>query len=214
MTDSYAHKGLRKALVQELVKQGIQQPEVLAALLRVPRHLFIESAFWSHAYQNKPFPIGEGQTISQPYTVARQTELLKLQPGQKVLEIGTGSGYQCAVLCELQAQVHSIEVIKPLHQQARQLLRSLSYSPKLYCADGSIGLPAQAPFDAILVTAGAPTVPEKLIEQLRIGGRLVIPVGNYKHQQMLRLTRTSARQIQKEDFGSFSFVPLTGEGGW
>ncbi len=200
MTDSYAHKGLRKALVQELAKQGIQQPEVLAALLRVPRHLFIESAFWSHAYQNKPFPIGEGQTISQPYTVARQTELLNLLPGQKVLEIGTGSGYQCAVLCELQAQVHSIEV--------------LSYSPKLYCTDGSLGLPAQAPFDAILVTAGAPTVPEKLIEQLRIGGRLVIPVGNYKHQQMLRLTRTSARQIQKEDFGSFSFVPLTGEGGW
>ncbi|MGJ3235034.1 protein-L-isoaspartate(D-aspartate) O-methyltransferase [Marivirga sp.] len=214
MEDSYKHQGMRRRLIQKLREKGIQDEGVLNAMGKVPRHVFFENAFLEHAYQDKAFPIGHGQTISQPYTVAFQTELLNVKSGDKILEIGTGSGYQACVLCELGAKVYTIEYQKDLYERTRRFLPEMGYKPHFFSGDGSKGLPAHAPFDKIIVTAGAPTVPNSLIEQLSVGGCLVIPVGDDNIQQMLRLTKNSERKISKEVFSNFSFVPLKGEEGW
>ncbi|OON69504.1 protein-L-isoaspartate(D-aspartate) O-methyltransferase [Hymenobacter sp. CRA2] len=213
--DSYRHRGQRRALVAELARKGIRDERVLGALALVPRHLFFEPAFESHAYHDKAFPIGEGQTISQPYTVACQTELLQVREGQRVLEVGTGSGYQCSVLLTLGAEVLSIEYNRVLFERTRQRLAQLGYGrAHLFCGDGSVGLPAHAPFDRILVTAAAPALPRPLLQQLTIGGVLVVPVGNEQVQRMVRVTRESADGFAREDFEEFRFVPLRGAAGW
>ena len=213
--DSYRHKGMRRALLKTLTEKGIRDPRVLDAIGRIPRHFFFEKAFLEHSYQDKAFPIGEGQTISQPYTVAFQTELLALQPGDKVLEIGTGSGYQCCVLLEMGTKVYTIEYIQKLHERSRAMLGQMGYKgAAFFHGDGSRGLPSYAPYDKIIVTAGAPTVPTALLQQLRIGGVLVIPVGDDKQQKMLRLTKESDSKIRKEEFSGFSFVKLRGAQGW
>ena len=178
MNDSFKHKGLRKKLIQTIKSKGINNKNVLSAISKVPRHLFMDSGFIDHAYQDKPFPIGANQTISQPFTVAFQTELLKVNKGDKVLEVGTGSGYQAAVLCELGANVFSIERQGELYKKVVNFLPSINYYPKkIIYGDGYKGLEEEAPFDSIIVTAGAPFVPKALLNQLKIGGRLVIPVG-------------------------------------
>ena len=206
---------MRRSLVRILTEKGIRDPRVLDAIMRIPRHFFFEKAFLEHAYQDKAFPIGEGQTISQPFTVAFQTELLALQPGDKVLEIGTGSGYQCCVLLEMGVKVYTIEYIQKLHERSRAMLSQMGYKGVTFIhGDGSRGLPTHAPFDKIIVTAGAPTVPTALLQQLRIGGILVIPVGDEKQQKMLRLTKESDSKIRKEEFDGFSFVKLRGAQGW
>ena len=190
---------------------------MLAAVGAVPRHLFFEPAFEAHAYQDKAFPIGEGQTISQPSTVAYQTELLGVQPGHRVLEIGTGSGYQFAVLCQLTAQVQSIEFNQVLYVRGRQRLAALCLpTAGLHRGDGSLGLPAHAPYDGILVTAGAPALPPALLRQLRVGGRLVVPVGSAdpERQQLLRITREGPDAFVREELGDCRFVPLRGAAGW
>lgn len=212
--DSYRAKGLRKVLVENLIKKGIKNKQVLEAIAAVPRHYFLESAFFEHAYEDKAFPIAEGQTISQPYTVARQTELLEIKPNDKVLEIGTGSGYQAAILCAMHAQVFSVEVHANLLDNAAKILSVLGYSPHLKLGDGTLGWPEYAPFDKILVTAGAPSVPEALLQQLKVGGILVIPVGNRNLQHMVRIVRTGPSEYKREDHGTFAFVPLVGEQGW
>ena len=201
--------------MRELRLKGIHNEPVLAALGAVPRHLFFEPAFETHAYQDKAFPIGEGQTISQPYTVAFQTQLLGVQPTDHVLEIGTGSGYQCAVLLRLTPHVDSIEFNEVLFARTRQRLAALGAGgARLYCGDGTLGLPARAPFDGILVTAGAPGLPPALLRQLRVGGRLVIPVGDSQSQRMVRVTREGPEAFVREEFEEFRFVPLLGAGGW
>lgn len=207
-------KQKRKALISVLRQKGIQSERVLAAIERIPRHEFIDSAFWHRAYEDTALPLLLKQTISQPYTVARQTELLEIQSTDHVLEIGTGSGYQCAVLCELAKKVYSIERINELYQYARTKLRNLNYRPMLKIGDGTLGWSAYSPYDAIIVTAGAPTIPEALIKQLAIGGRLVIPVGDENHQTMMRITKISEVDIQTEKLKGFKFVPLIGEHGW
>jgi len=174
---------MRKRLVKEVAAKGIKSRTVLEAIGKVPRHFFFEKIFDVHAYEDKAFPIGEGQTISQPYTVAFQTELLQIKLGDKILEIGTGSGYQATILLELGAQVYTIEYQKKLYEKTIHFLPSIGYKAYFYYGDGSKGLPEKAPYDGIIVTAGAPTVPEDLIQQLKIGGRLVIPVGNDKSQK-------------------------------
>lgn len=214
INDSYRHRGMRKALVRTLKGKGIKQPEVLEAIGKVPRHVFFENVFLEHAYQDKAFPIGEGQTISQPYTVAFQTELLNINPQDKVLEIGTGSGYQCCILCEMGARVYTIEYNKVLYKRTKNLLPEMGYNATFIHGDGSRGLPSYAPFDKIIVTAGAPTVPTALVDQLTTGGCLVIPVGNDRTQKMLRLTKQGEKQIKREAFDNFSFVPLLGKFGW
>jgi protein-L-isoaspartate(D-aspartate) O-methyltransferase len=212
--DDYKHKGLRKKLVKELTGKGIKDSLVLAAIESVPRHFFLDSAFLEQAYMDKALQIGEGQTISQPYTVAIQSQLLEIKPGDKVLEIGTGSGYQASVLCEMGAKVYSIERIKTLHQNASVMLKELGYKPALFLGDGTLGLKAFAPFQKIIVTAGAPIVPETLLEQLDLGGILVIPVGNDKTQIMVQFRKDLNGNIAKEEHGTFKFVPLLGEKGW
>jgi protein-L-isoaspartate(D-aspartate) O-methyltransferase len=213
-TDSYRHRGLRRTLVEELRRKGIRDERVLAAIGTVPRHLFFDPAFQVHAYQDKAFPIGEGQTISQPYTVAYQTELLGLRPHDKVLEIGTGSGYQCSVLLELTPQVFSIEYQPVLFERTRKRLAALHRAAHLFCGDGSLGLPQHAPFDKILVTAGSPTIPRPLLRQLRVGGALVIPVGDAHTQRMMRVVRESEEEFSRQVFEEFRFVPLLGQAGW
>ena len=213
--DTYRHQGQRRALVRELRRKGIHDERVLAALGAVPRHLFFEPAFEAHAYQDKAFPIGEGQTISQPYTVAFQTQLLGVRPTDHVLEIGTGSGYQCAVLQYLTARLDSIELNDVLFERTRLRLAALGAdAAQLHCGDGTLGLPARAPFDGILVTAGAPSLPPALLRQLRVGGRLVIPVGDNQRQRMVRVTREGPEAFAREAFEDFRFVPLLGAGGW
>jgi protein-L-isoaspartate(D-aspartate) O-methyltransferase len=208
-------RGLRSKLVLELKNKGIASARVLEAIGKVPRQLFFPRDFEQFVYRDAAFPIGQGQTISQPYTVAFQTELLLLKPGDKVLEIGTGSGYQAAVLSALGAEVHSVEVLRPLLNEASKVLKNIDSSIQLYHGDGTLGLPSQAPFDAILVTAGAPKVPDEYLRQLKIGGRLVIPVGDQReNQKMLRVTRTSQTESRTEVFGNFKFVPLLGKNGW
>lgn len=214
-----AKKGLkfssrRKKLVDQIREKGIKDERVLKAIQDVPRHLFIDTALENRAYEDRALPIGNGQTISQPYTVAAQTELLQVTKGEKVLEIGTGSGYQAAILCELGADVYSVERHEPLYLAAREILRELGYRPNLKYGDGTVGWSAYAPYDAIVVTAGAPVVPNDLIKQLNIGGRLVVPVGDQESQQMIRITRVSEDSYEEEQFNRFKFVPLLGEKGW
>lgn len=213
-TDSYKHKGMRNGLVKQLREKGIRDEKVLQAIGQVPRHFFFEKAFLEHAYQDKAFPIGEGQTISQPYTVAFQTELLEVKETDKVLEIGTGSGYQCWVLLCITPHVYTIEYNQVLYHRARELFRKLHLKPYTYLGDGSQGLPQQAPFDKILVTAGAPVIPKSLLSQLKIGGVLVIPVGSAAVQKMIRVVRVGEDEFTREEFDDFKFVPLLGKSGW
>jgi len=208
MIDSYKHQGLRKQLVEIIRQKGIYDNTVLSAIGNVPRHFFFESSFLKYAYEDKAFPIGAGQTISQPYTVAFQSQLLMLSKGQKVLEVGTGSGYQACILAEIGAKVFSIERQKSLYQKAIQFLPSLGYRIKLFYGDGYKGLPAYAPFDRIIVTAGAPIIPDALIEQLKPGGIMVIPVGGDEVQEMTTITRISENEFVKREHGKFRFVPL------
>lgn len=214
LEDTYLHKGKRKALVALLREKGIKSESVLEAINNLPRHFFFDSALISHAYEDKAFPIGEGQTISQPYTVAFQTELLDIQQGDKVLEIGTGSGYQASILHLLGAEVYTIEYQKKLYEDTKRFLGRLGIHMHLFYGDGSEGLAQYAPYDKILVTAGAPIVPNALLKQLKVGGVLVIPVGDRRRQTMLRLTKKSEKQIVREEFDWFAFVPLLGKDGW
>lgn len=211
--DNYKQRGLRNKLVKKLRLKGIRDERVLEAIRKVPRHVFFDDALLNHAYEDKAFPIGEGQTISQPYTVAFQTEKLNVNPGDKVLEIGTGSGYQACILLEMGAIVYTIEFIRALYDRTKAFLPLLGYRPYFACGDGSKGMPAKAPFDRILVTAGAPVVPKELIDQLADGGILVIPVGDRARQKMVKITR-QGDQLLKEEHDYFAFVPLLGEQGW
>lgn len=211
--DNYKQRGLRNKLVKKLAEKGIQDERVLAAIGRVPRHAFFENALLEHAYQDKAFPIGEGQTISQPYTVAFQTEKLEIRSGDKVLEIGTGSGYQACILLEMGARVYTIEYNRTLFERTRSFLPLLGYKPFFFYGDGSKGLPAKAPYDKIIVTAGAPVVPQALTDQLTDGGILVIPVGDREKQVMLRIRKMRGR-LFTEEFDNFAFVPLLGRDGW
>lgn len=207
--DDYRHQGMRKQLVEELKRKRIADMAVLQAIATVPRHLFIDdSAFLRLAYADQAFPIACGQTISQPYTVGFQTQLLQVKKGDKVLEIGTGSGYQTAVLCALGAKVFSIERHRPLHLATRQRLERLGYRANLIYGDGYKGAPSHAPFDRIIVTCGAPAVPGGLPEQLKVGGIMVIPVGVEGKQIMTTLIRLSSDSFERQEHGSFSFVPM------
>ncbi len=208
MKDTNKHQGLRNQLAKPLEGKGITDKNVLEAIKKIPRHLFLNSSFEDFAYQDKAFPIGAGQTISQPYTVAYQSQLLEVKKDQKILEIGTGSGYQTAVLCLLGAKVYSIERQNELFKTTSLLLPKLGIRPKhLSFGDGYKGLPNHAPFDSIIVTAGAPIIPQPLMAQLKIGGRLVIPVGD-KDQIMTMLIRKNETQFEKHEFENFKFVPL------
>jgi protein-L-isoaspartate(D-aspartate) O-methyltransferase len=211
LRDTSKHQGLRNQLANVLQAKGIDDEKVLKAVRKIPRHLFIDSSFESHAYQDKAFPIAAGQTISQPYTVAFQSQTLALKNGEKVLEIGTGSGYQTAVLLELKTEVYSIERQRELFKKTSLFLPKLGYNPKKFIfGDGYKGLPEQAPFDKIIVTAGAPIVPKPLLAQLKVGGRLLIPVGN-KTQIMTLFIRTSEKEFEKHELGDFAFVPMLEE---
>lgn len=214
LEDTYLHKGKRRALIAELRKKGIQNERVLEAINTLPRHFFFDTALMSHAYEDKAFPIGEGQTISQPYTVAFQTELLDVKPGDKILEIGTGSGYQASILHLLGAEVYTIEYQKKLFEHTSRFLQRLGIQMNLFFGDGTGGLPSKAPYDKIIVTAGAPVIPDALIQQLKVGGILVIPVGDRKRQTMVKISKKSSREIIKEEFEGFAFVPLLGKDGW
>lgn len=208
MRDTEKHQGLRNQLVKILEEKGISDKNVLEAIKKIPRHLFLDSGFEQYAYQDKAFPIGAGQTISQPFTVAFQSQLLEVKKADKVLEIGTGSGYQTAVLCKMGAKVYSVERQNELFKSTSLLLPKLGIRPKhLSFGDGYKGLPNYAPFDSIIVTAGAPIIPKPLMAQLKIGGRLVIPLGE-KEQIMTLLIRKNETQFEKHEFGEFRFVPL------
>ena len=208
MKDTHKHQGLRNHLVKIITQKGISDQNVLLAIGNVPRHLFMDSGFIDFSYQDQAFPIGAEQTISQPYTVAYQTALLQVQPNHRILEIGTGSGYQTAVLIEMGAKVYTIERQKELFKKAELFLPKLGYKPKkIIFGDGYKGLPEDAPFDGIIVTAGAPFVPKTLLEQLKIGGRLVIPVGN-DVQTMTLYVRTKEKDFEKHELGKFRFVPM------
>ena len=208
MKDTLKHRGMRNKLTELLEAKGITDKKVLEAIKTVPRHLFLDSSFEDHAYQDKTFPIGADQTISQPYTVAFQTELLQVKPNDKILEIGTGSGYQTAVLLHLKAKVYSIERQQELFKKTRLFFNKMHYRPKkMIFGDGYKGLPEEAPFDSIIVTAGAPEVPKPLMSQLKVGGRLVIPVG-VDEQVMTLFVRKSEKEFQKQELGAFRFVPL------
>ena len=208
MQDTFKHKGLRQKLVETIISKGITDEIVLKAIGDIPRHLFMDSGFLDHAYQDKAFPIGADQTISQPYTVAFQTELLKIKKGDKILEIGTGSGYQTAVLCKLGALVYTIERQRELYKKTSKFLPKIGYKPKKFIfGDGYIGLEDEAPFDGIIVTAGAPIIPKALLSQLKVGGRLVIPVGK-EVQKMTLVTRKGEKDFEQHEFGDFRFVPL------
>lgn len=208
MQDSFKHKGLRNKLVLDLKTKGIKDDSVLEAVKSVPRHLFMDSGFLDHAYQDKAFPIASGQTISQPFTVAFQTELLNVKKDHKILEIGTGSGYQAAILCHMGAKVYTIERIKELFRKTSVFLPSINYRPKkMIYGDGYLGYSEEAPYDSIIVTAGASEIPEKLINQLKIGGRMVIPVGD-EVQKMKLLIKLSESDFETKIFGDFQFVPM------
>lgn len=208
MKDTNKHQGLRNQLAKQLEEKGITDKNVLEAIKKIPRHLFLNSSFEDFAYQDKAFPIAAGQTISQPYTVAFQSELLQIKKDDKILEIGTGSGYQTAVLVTMGAKVYSVERQNELFKTTSLLLPKLGIRAKhLSFGDGYKGLPQYAPFDSIIVTAGAPIIPQSLMAQLKIGGRLVIPLGD-KHQVMTMLIRKNETQFEKHEFGEFKFVPL------
>lgn len=207
--DSYRHKGLRNQLVNVLKEKGITDERVLAAIMAIPRHYFMDSAFDKIAYEDKAFPIAEGQTISQPYTVAYQSQLLEIKPYEKILEIGTGSGYQAIVLAEMGAQVFTIERQKKLFEEHKRfVLRPKYHQIKYFYGDGFEGLPTYGPFDKVIITAAAPFIPPKLIQQLKTGGKMVIPVGEGNVQRMLRLTKQSDGSYTEETFSNFSFVPM------
>lgn len=208
MKDTSKHQGLRNQLVEQLIQKGITDKLVLKAIGTIPRHLFLNSSFEQYAYQDKAFPIAAGQTISHPYTVAFQSQLLELQPDQKILEIGTGSGYQTAVLCHMGATVYTIERQNELFKKTNLFLPKIGVRPKkVIFGDGYKGLPEYGPYDAILVTAGAPFIPEPLMSQLKIGGKLIIPLGD-EEQIMTQLVRKNQSQFEKTEFGNFRFVPL------
>ncbi|MFK8007786.1 MAG: protein-L-isoaspartate(D-aspartate) O-methyltransferase [Saprospiraceae bacterium] len=207
--DTYRHKGLRKKLVETIRSQGIRDEKVLTAINSLPRHFFMEKGFEEWAYVDKAFPIGSDQTISQPYTVAFQTELLQIKKRDKVLEVGTGSGYQAAILALLGARVHTIERQEALFHKTNDLLEKLDVGNiRTYFRDGYKGIPEFAPFDKMIVTAGATNIPTTLKNQLKIGGILVIPVGDDDAQKMYRITRISEKEFKKEEFKSFRFVPF------
>lgn len=207
--DNYRHKGMRKSLVEELKNKGISDENVLNAINAVPRHVFLDSSFLNFAYQDKAFPIGSGQTISQPFTVAFQSSLLEIKKNMKVLEIGTGSGYQACVLAEMGAKVFSIERQRKLYTKTKAFLAEFPYRIKMFLGDGNKGLPTYGPFDRILITAAAPEIPQALIDQLKVGGMMVIPLcENDEHQTMLRLTKQEDGNLKREEYGDFRFVPM------
>jgi protein-L-isoaspartate(D-aspartate) O-methyltransferase len=212
--DNYREQGARKRLVEVLRKKGIEDENVLAAIAKVPRHYFFDETFWNQAYKDIAFPIGAGQTISQPYTVAYQTELLHISKGDKVLEIGTGCGYQTCVLMEVGATVYTIERQEKLYERTIQVLPYMGYKPQFFLGDGSIGIADHAPYDKIIVTAGAPTVPEVLLKQLNIGGILVIPVGDEQSQKMVTILKTAEHDYERHVLDTFRFVPLVGDRAW
>ena len=208
MVDSFRHKGLRKQLVEHLAARGISNLEVLNAMNKIPRHLFMDNAFINFSYKDKAFPIGSGQTISQPYTVAFQTQLLQIKPYEKVLEVGTGSGYQAAVLSLLDAEVFTIERQRELFLKTKKFLPSLGYNCMFVYGDGYKGMPNFAPFDKIIITCGAPFIPEDLIAQLKVGGRMVAPIGDGNIQVMHLIEKISATETRITTHGEFSFVPM------
>lgn len=212
--DNYREKGARKKLVELLKTKGIEDENVLRAIAKVPRHYFFDETFWNQAYKDIAFPIGEGQTISQPYTVAYQSELLHIRKGDKVLEIGTGCGYQTCILLELGARVYTIERQEKLYQRTIKVLPHIGYQAEFFCGDGSKGMPQHAPFNKIIVTAGAPFVPEDLLKQLAIGGILVIPVGDEQSQKMVTVLKVSENDYEKVTLDTFRFVPLVGDKAW
>lgn len=209
MEDNYRHQGLRKQLVQQLREKEIIDENVLSAIGEVPRHLFLDQAFLEFAYQDRAFAIGKGQTISAPFTVAYQTQLLKVEKGQKILEIGTGSGYQAAILGTIGAKVYTVERIAALHEKSKDFLKKRGFrNIQFYKGDGFEGLPLFAPFDRIIITAAAPEIPQKLLAQLQIGGIMVIPLGEGEIQKMLRITKTNEEEFTTETFEDFTFVPM------
>ena len=207
--DSYRHKGMRRSLVEELKNKGISDENVLNAINAVPRHVFLDSSFLNFAYQDKAFPIGSGQTISQPFTVAFQSSLLEIKKNMKVLEIGTGSGYQACVLAEMGAKVFSIERQRKLYTKTKAFLAEFPYRIKMFLGDGNKGLPTYGPFDRIIITAAAPEIPQALVDQLKVGGMMVIPLcENESCQTMLRLTKQEDGSLKREEYGDFRFVPM------
>jgi protein-L-isoaspartate(D-aspartate) O-methyltransferase len=206
--DSFKYQGMRRQLVRELSDRGIKSKQVLDCFEAIPRHYFLDNAFAEQAYSNTAFQIGSGQTISHPYTVAFQTELLDIHKGEKILEIGSGSGFQTCVLCEMGAKVFSIERHKELHLKAKNIVRHLKYNARLSFGDGYKGLPTFAPFDKIIITCGAPDIPEELVNQMKIGGVMIIPIGEGVEQQMKKIVKVSDSEITIEDFGVFKFVPM------
>ncbi len=207
--DSYLHKGLRKKLVDQIKEKGISDASVLQAILQVPRHFFLDSAFEKQAYEDRAFPIGQDQTISQPYTVAYQTQLLHVKPFEKILEVGTGSAYQACVLAELKAKVYTIERQKKLYDSNKEFTYLKKYPTlQMFYGDGFEGLPTYGPFDKIIITAAAPYIPEKLIQQLKPGGMMVLPLDEDNMQRMHRITKMSDGSLMEEKFDQFSFVPM------
>jgi len=207
--DSYRHKGLRKKLIDSIKDKGITDENVLDAMMSIPRHYFMDTALEHIAYQDRAFPIGEGQTISQPYTVAYQTQLLEMKPYEKILEIGTGSAYQAIVLAEMGASVFTIERQKKLYDQSKSFFLKSKYPGiKFFYGDGFEGLPTYSPFDKIIITAAAPFIPPKLIEQLKAGGKMVIPLDDHGIQKMMRITKNEDGTLDEEAFSNFSFVPM------
>ena len=210
LEDTYRHKGMRQQMVNQLRNGGYDDERVLAALNEVPRHVFLDSSFVEHAYSDQPFSIGSGQTMSQPSTVAAQTKLLKVESGMKVLEVGTGSGYQACVLAAMGAKVFTIERQRNLYFRTKKILEQLSYRVKTFLGDGYEGLPNYGPFDRVIITAGAPLIPPKLVDQMKPGGIMVIPMDNASGdgQVMVRLTKNPDGTLAREEFGSFKFVPM------
>jgi protein-L-isoaspartate(D-aspartate) O-methyltransferase len=208
MVDSFRHQGLRKQLVEHLASKGITNLEVLNAMNKIPRHLFLDNAFINFAYQDKAFPIGAGQTISQPYTVAFQSQLLEIKPFEKVLEVGTGSGYQAAVLSLLDAEVFTIERQRELFLKTKKFLPTLGYNCMFVYGDGYKGMPKFAPFDKIIITCGAPFIPKDLVIQLKVGGRMVAPIGDGDNQVMHLIEKISETETRVTTHGKFSFVPM------
>lgn len=206
--DTLRHQGLRKLLVEGIRIKGIKDERVLAAIGKVPRHLFMDSSFTQFAYKDQAFPIGAGQTISQPYTVAMQTQLLQIERFDKILEVGTGSGYQAAVLLEMGATVYTIERQRELYLKTQAIVPQIGYNPKFFYGDGYKGLPTYGPFDKIIITAGAPAIPEDLLTQLKVGGRMVVPMGPREKQTMYVVVKSSETEYYKESYGTFVFVPM------
>lgn len=212
--DNYRERGARKKLVEHLVSRGITDQRVLKAIGKVPRHFFFDETFWNQAYKDIAFPIGDGQTISQPYTVAYQSELLHINKGDRVLEIGTGSGYQTCILMELGAEVYTIERQESIYRHTIKVLPGMGYPAHFFFGDGSMGIATHAPYHKIIVTAGAPFVPEVLLKQLKIGGMLVIPVGDEQSQIMVTVIRINETEFERFELDTFRFVPLVGDQAW